>query len=365
MRKNLDEHYSIIIVIMLKRYVFNHFFIDSSNFSSPWHDSVLIGNMSFSAYFLRPGTVALVHVNTGMLSMGYNLLCSLRNINAHSLADKIIFWAVDEKAVKLLQSYRHKNNLSFGIYHPYIKHQIENFEGPGSHGYYQMMRDRPSVYLTLLRQFRLSFLFMDADLIFTADPLTDLFRNEDRGQLEDVIYSTDARNFYSELKDPFEGQPFVPKICGGFFLMRPTEPTIRLVEDLNKTIHVDPDANDQWTMDKLLSSRYNPTNNTFIHDPTRTWLVEPFPSGLQRRNTSVRTNSSLKLRLLEQAAYINGHIYGSLHDQYWNEILKNEKRNPFFQRIMIHANTWVEDKLELMKRNHLWLLGSDDVCILR
>lgn len=321
--------------------------------------------MSFSTYFLRPGTVALVQVNAGMLSMGYNLLCSLQRINARLLADKIIFWAIDKKAVELLQSYRDKNNLSFGIYHPISKHQFSTIQSLASNGYYKLMRNRPSTYLMLLRKYRLSVLFMDADIIFTADPLTDLFRNEDRGQPEDAIYSTDARNFYSRLNDPFEDQPFVPKICGGFFLLRPTEPTIRLLEDLNKTIYVDSEANDQWTTDKLLNSRYNSTNNTFIHDPTRTWLVEPLPSGLKQRNTSVRTNSSLKLRLLDQAAYINGHIYGSLHEQYWNETFENEKRNPFFQRIMVHVNTWTENKLKLMKRNGLWLLGPDDVCLLQ
>lgn len=320
--------------------------------------------MSFSTYFLRPGTIALVQVNAGMLSMGYNLLCSLRKINAHALAEKIIFWSIDEKAVDLLQLYRHKNNLSFGIYYPDNKHQFSALQSLASSGYYKLMRDRPSTYLTLVRQYRLSFLFMDADVIFTADPLTDLFRNEDRGQPEDAIYSTDARNFYNILNDPFEGQPFVPKICGGFFFLRPTEPTIRLLEDLNKTIYTDPEANDQWTTDKLLNSCYNPTNNTFTDDPTRTWLVEPLPFGLKQRNTSVRTNRSLKLRLLDQAAYVNGHIYGSLHNQYWNETSVRQKQNPFFQRIMVHANTWVKDKMKLIKRNGLWLLGLDDICIL-
>ncbi|CAF1536596.1 unnamed protein product [Adineta steineri] len=185
-----------------------------------------------------------------------------------------------------------------------------------------------------------------------------------RGQSEDIIYSTDARNFYNNLSDPFEGQPFVPKICGGFFLMRPTEPTIHLLEDLSKTMNIDSSANDQWTIDRLLNSRYNSTNNIFIDDPTRTWLVEPLPSGVERRNTSVRTNSSIKLRLLDQAAYISGHIYGSSNDRYWQEIQKFEKWNPFFQRIMVHANTWDEDKVQMIKRNRLWLLGPDDVCIL-
>lgn len=321
--------------------------------------------MTFSTYFIRPGTVALVQVNAGMLPMGYNLLCSLRRINAHLLAEKIIFWSVDKKAVELLQSYRDKNNLSFGIYYPDNRHQYRMLQSRGSDGYNRLMRDRPSTYLILLRKYRLSFLFMDADIVFTNDPLINLFHNEDRGQPEDAIYSTDARNFYSRLSDPFEGQPFVPKICGGFFLLRPTDPTIRLLEDLNKAMHVDLLSNDQYTTDRLLNSRYNLTGNTFVNDPTRTWLVEPLPSGLQRRNMSVRTNSSLKVRLLDQAAYINGHIYSSLHDQYWNETFQNEKRNPFFQRIMIHLNTWVEDKLKLMERNGLWLLGSDGACILQ
>jgi hypothetical protein len=237
---------------------------------------VLVGNVPFSAYFLRPGTVALVHVNTGMLSMGYNLLCSLRKLRAHPLVDKIIFLATDPKAVGLLEAYRKKNNLSFGIYHPHTNHQITNFQPLASGGYYQMMRDRVDVYLTLVQRFRLSFLFMDADIVFVSDPLTDLFLNEDRGEPEDVIYSTDARNFYSELKDPFERQPFIPKICGGFFLMRPTKPAIQLLQDLSTTMRVDPGANDQWTMDTLLNSQYNPTSNTFIHNPNRTWLVQTF-----------------------------------------------------------------------------------------
>ena len=264
----------------------------------------------------------------------------------------------------LLKAYRKKNNLSYGIYYPTNEHQVASFEPPGSSKYYEMMRGRADVYLSLIHRFRLSFIFMDADIIFSKDPLTDLFLNEDRGEPEDVIYSTDARNFYSELQDPFEGQPFTPKICGGFFLMRSTEPTTRLLKDLSAATRADLNANDQWTIDRLLNSHYNQTNNAFVTSSNRTWLVEPFPSGLMRRNTSVRTKTSLKLRLLEQAAYINGHIYGSLHDQYWNQVLKTEKRNWFFQRIMVHANTWVENKLELMKRNSLWLLGPDDVCIL-
>jgi len=350
--------YGIFQIKFQQNNQFNHF-------SPNWHQPVLIGNKSFSFYFIRPGTIALIHVNAGMLSMAYNLLCSLRRLNAQLLINKIIFWAVDVEAIEHLQSYREKNNLSFGIYHPHTRYQFSKHQNLASDGYYQMMRDRPSVFLQLLRDFHLSFIFMDADIVFTADPLSDLFLNEDRGQSEDLIYSTDARNFYDRLNDPFEKHPFIPPICGGFFLMRPTKPTIRLLEDLNKTIARDSDANDQWTMNKLLNSRYEPINNTFIFDPTRTWLVEPLPSGLMRKNTSKRTTSSIKLRLLEQAAYINGHIYGSLHDLYWNKVLESEKKNPLFKRIMIHVNTWVEDKLQLMKRNYLWFLGPNDTCLLQ
>jgi hypothetical protein len=183
-----------------------------------------------------------------MLSMGYNLLCSLRKVHAHTLVEKVIFWAVDKEAVKQFESYRRLNKMSFGIYHPHTEHQMSEFQSIGSNGYYQMMRERSTIHLKLLKQFHLSFLFMDTDLIFTSDPLNDLFLNEDKEEIEDIIYSTDARNFYNQLEDPFEGQPFIPKICGGFFLMRSSPPTIRLLEDLNKAIYFDPNANDQWTI---------------------------------------------------------------------------------------------------------------------
>ena len=63
---------------------------------------------------------------------------------------KIIFWAVDEEAVKILQDYRHVNNLSFGIYHPHTKYQYNKQQGVGSNGYYQMMRDRPSIFFKIV-----------------------------------------------------------------------------------------------------------------------------------------------------------------------------------------------------------------------
>ena len=172
--------YGIFQIKFQQNNQFNHF-------SPNWHQPVLIGNKSFSFYFIRPGTIALIHVNAGMLSMAYNLLCSLRRLNAQLLINKIIFWAVDVEAIEHLQSYREKNNLSFGIYHPHTRYQFSKHQNLASDGYYQMMRDRPSVFLQLLRDFHLSFIFMDADIVFTADPLSDLFLNEDRGQSEDLI----------------------------------------------------------------------------------------------------------------------------------------------------------------------------------
>ncbi|UJR24273.1 hypothetical protein I4U23_027240 [Adineta vaga] len=344
--------------------VSNHSLNSSNNFSS-WYSPVLIGGMSFSDYFLRPGTIAIVQVNSDMLSVAYNLLCSLRKAHADLLAKKLIFWAIDQSAVKDLESYRDKNNLSFGIYHFHSKFdQIKTIQVIGTNEYYELMRHRISVYLLFLEQFHLSFIFMDADIVFLNDPLNDLFFNEDRHEIEDLIYSTDARNFYNQLKDPFEGKPFVPPICGGFFLMRPTKPTIDLLKDLNKIMIIDSKANDQWTMDLLLNNRYDSLNNKFLYDSSRTWLVEPFPLGLKRKNTSIKTNNSIKLRLLDQRSYINGHIFGSLNNQYWNEIIQLQKINPFFRRFIIHFNSWVENKLELMKKNYLWLVGENKTCIL-
>ncbi|KAJ3158914.1 hypothetical protein HK101_001164, partial [Irineochytrium annulatum] len=145
--------------------------------------------------------------------------------------------------------------------------------------YLKMMELRLNLFVRLSTSLAQDFIFSDADIFYISDPFSDL--NLPHGvpdpnnrtssnpyrDLPDLIYSTDARAPYHTLKDPYEGQRRIPKICGGFFFARANERTSRLYRTLR-----DLRLNDQWGVDALLDG-----------DAFEAVMVDPLPAGIKER----------------------------------------------------------------------------------
>ncbi|KAJ3192497.1 hypothetical protein HK101_006387 [Irineochytrium annulatum] len=182
----------------------------------------------------------------------------------------------------------------FGIYYDASlstkKAGLVNWAGDAS-GYDHMMDLRLDFFVRLTSTLGLNFLFSDADIYFLSNPFTDL--NLPHGvppsllasnsssvapssaingtdiyrATPDLIYSTDARSLYHLLRDPFEGEPRVPKICGGFFWARANSRSAALFSLLRSRR-----LNDQRGIVQLLNG-----------DELEAVLVDPLPAGMRRR----------------------------------------------------------------------------------
>ncbi|KND04422.1 uncharacterized protein SPPG_00151 [Spizellomyces punctatus DAOM BR117] len=285
--------------------------------------------------------VMIIPANKGMLSMAYNLLCSLRRVGSDAVP---VIWALDMEAVRDLASYRQRHSLRFGIYHDPNLFSVSSFEAGGSDNYWRMMSQRPNFFLTMLRDTKLGVLFVDADIVFYSDPW-DIVRKS-RGA--DVVITTDARDFYDLLEDPYEGQPRVPRICAGLFGVRANQQTVRIYEIMAEQMKAGA-SNDQYALDWILNYSFNSV------------LVPPIPAGLGLPPDPNHDPSlpSLSVQLLSQTTYINGALYVPHREtEYERRVQMDGGR-----RGAIHGNWWWTDKFSDFRNYGLWLLGESEKCL--
>jgi len=184
---------------------------------------------------------------------------------------------------------------------------------------------------------------IDADIVYFRDPWPEITI---KGE-EDFIYSTDARDFYDNLNDPFEGLSSIPRICGGFFLAKSNKRTFKIFEDMMDVFSLNPLANDQTAMDNLLNSR-----DSVLIDP-------PFYV-LKNKNLDEDT---VKVRILDQLDFVNGAIFLDHSVEYWERIFKRKHDNPQWKgRVFVHGNWWKSDKFKEFMQLGMWYLKEDGTC---
>ncbi|KAI8838665.1 hypothetical protein BC829DRAFT_37407 [Chytridium lagenaria] len=298
-----------------------------------------------------------------------NMVCSLLNV-APDLLDQIVIWALDEGLVAEILNWR-KEILDGSFFdwtgrdEQSLRESMKRWKTPlgvyfepdstaepvfasgtvDGHKYLSMMNLRKSFFTRLLDSIGINMVFSDADTFYLANPFEDLnlpygvpnpetrheaasnidwFKSEPEKKFlsdyPDIIYSTDARKPYHLLNDPYEGEPHIPKICGGFFFVRSNPRTSRLYSTLLKS-----GGNDQWGLDNILN-----------HEASSI-MIDPLPAGIKSRKPLNKTNidsnwDPIRVRILSQLAYANAMpqwapgLRGEGWEKYTDELKREEKR---------------------------------------
>ncbi|KAJ3026158.1 UNVERIFIED_CONTAM: hypothetical protein HDU68_006114 [Siphonaria sp. JEL0065] len=399
--------------------------------------------------FRRGNAVLIASANAAVAKapIANNLLCSLSR-NAPLAMKSLVVWATDSSAAQsllALQQSQYANN-SFAIYFDATldlppskadyKHDPDSF--------FKLMDARNMFFEHLLGTLHLDFIFTDLDVVFTNDPFEDLnlpygvppkivddvkgfhsvqsVRNtsgiesfndlmqlaeEDSvalghvwHSLPDVVYSTDSRDFFHNLYDPYEGNPRIPPICGGFFFIRANGRTHAMWKYIRMQ-----NLNDQWGMDQLLnnqiaSKRNSNTPLTVSQKEGRrrfdAVLVDPLPAGIEGRRDKrspesvVNGKEVIRVRILSQAAYrsalphyADGGEVGVNNQDFLDELVE---RGLGEKEVMLHPNycrkiiDWFnikpfkfkygypmvivtnDNKTNILQRLEKWLLNESGVC---
>lgn len=294
-------------------------------------------------------TVVIVPVNTGMFFWAENLVCSLRSTSFNST--KIVFWALDSNAEKLLTS---KGRAAYHDPTLFSTSLNENLKGDTA-SYKRMMKERPKFFIDVLSS-GFDILMLDADTVFWQSPLSII--PEDNSEV-DVVFSTDSREFYQD-HDAFQDErrrgPYVPPICNGIFWMRSSPQTITLWSEMlavfqswRSYISLGKFQDDQRGMDVLLNDG-------------RARLVGPLPIGINVEDvpSSPRrsTEKALNVRLLDQTNVVNGHLLMNRNGRYAANlaILKNGGQD----RLAAHFNWWTEEVSKKDGAEQLSMLLADE-----
>ncbi|KAI8852450.1 hypothetical protein BC829DRAFT_384442 [Chytridium lagenaria] len=334
-------------------------------------------------------TVFITSANTASVPMVKNMICSLLNV-APDLLDHVVIWALDEGLVAEILNWRKeildgsffdwtgRNEQSLRETMKAWKSPLGVYFEPDStaepvfasgtidqHKYLSMMNLRKSFFTRLLDSIGINMLFSDADTFYLSNPFEDLnlpygvpnpenrykvasnfgwFKSEPENKFlsdyPDIVYSTDARKPYHLLQDPYEGQPHIPKICGGFFFCS------ALLES---------GGNDQWGLDDILN----------YHIPSV--MIDPLPAGIKLRKPLNQTNvdsnfDPIRVRILSQLAYANAMPQwappgqrGEGWEKYTNELKERGEKE-----VMFHPNYWKDaDKPD----NRIWVFTDNKTWI--
>ncbi|KAJ3206083.1 hypothetical protein HDU67_008407 [Dinochytrium kinnereticum] len=329
-------------------------------------------------------TAFITSANNATFPFIENLVCSLMSVSP-DLLERLVVWALDDEVANrlidlqeriLAGSFGGKNNgwrAPLGVYFDVGKTGTKELtSGKTNSGLYFGIVDlRREFYVHLLDAIGINFVFTDADAHFSADPLEDLNlpfgvpNVEERTGVShkapknvsdfytdfpDLIYSTDARKPYHHLKDPFEGQKRIPKLCGGFFFARSNPRTVNMYRRILRDR-----LNDQWGVDDLLNN----------HLPAV--LVDPLPAGLTVRKGEMDVDSGdpIRVRVLSQTAYSNA----------MPQWIKPGTRGPDFEErvrelgergekeVLFHPNYWLDEedpgnRIFIFTDNKTWIFDE-------
>ncbi|GAB7341112.1 hypothetical protein MBLNU457_7421t1 [Dothideomycetes sp. NU457] len=281
-------------------------------------------------------TVVVVPVNAGMLHWADNLICSLKQTSFN--ASNIVFWCLDESAQDQL------SQRGFATYRDTTLFSVsrdENLRGT-TKDYDRMMKERPKFYIDLLRT-GLDMMMLDVDTIWYQSPLEIVPSGSEHAHV-DVVYSTDARNFYqtkNAFRDFNRRGPYIPPVCNGVFWMKSSPRTISIWTEMQAVFEARWWQKPIWT--HFLFQDDQRGMDVILNDG-RARLVEPFPGGITSEMVKGRykDTADLNVRLLDQTQVINGQLLKTQQFRYKTNLA--ELRSMGKDRIAAHFNWSTKDK---------------------
>ena len=300
-------------------------------------------------------TLIIVPVNTGMLPFAINLVCSLEAIDFD--ISTLIFWALDEGAEDYLQKKGHTTYRDPSLF--YVS------EDSNQHGntddYSKMMRERPKFFIKVLSS-GFDLLMMDVDIVFYQTPLLLIPATSGLEHI-DVVYSTDARDFYTDVDpfdDPYRRGSLIPPICNGLFWMKASDETIKLWTQMEKVFE---DESPQSVRFQWKGFQDDQRGMDVMLNDGRANLVKPFPSGIKEEDIPRSyVEPTLNMTLLDQTQVVNGHLFIEKRHRYEERL--REIRQMGFDRIATHMNWNTGDltKEQGAKERGLYLLDEWGNC---
>ena len=310
----------------------------------------------FSAHAID-NTVMIVAVNTGMLHWAANLLCSLESTSLD--ASKIIFWALDENAKQVIEA------KGLTAYHDpglFATSMNENKQG-NTASYNRMMKERPKFFIQVLSA-GFDLLMIDADTVWWETPFSIVPLSQDRSSV-DMVYSTDAREFYQEhdaFRDEWRRGPYVPPVCNGIFWMKSTPGTISIWSDMLDVFEA------PWYMALFQPRGFQDDQrgmDVLLNDG-RAQVVGPLPGGISAEQVPVTAprpgTTALNVRLLDQTRVANGQLLMNRRSAYAQYL--HALRVKGQERLAAHFNwdTTVVTKEDGAKELSLMFLDEHGVC---
>ncbi|KAJ3202347.1 hypothetical protein HDU82_007424 [Entophlyctis luteolus] len=356
-----------------------------------WFASLASSALLHSPADNASGVLFVTSANAAVASgaVARNMLCSLATNAPRALA-ALVVWATDREAAVTLLALAHEfaglrgGPPAFAVYYDAtvsLPTDKGSYKASSRESFFKLMEARNAFFARLLNVVGIDFVFSDMDVAFLADPLADLnvplgvpaafadaaaTREEGLVPLKELqtflpaivsasiacvaVYSTDTRDFFHNLNDPFERSPRIPKICGGFFFIRANNRTRTLWEYMRAQ-----NLNDQWGMDQVLNGYIGTARNTDealprqLKEQQRVFdavLVDPLPAGILKRKDArpkdalVDAQQTLRIRILSQAAYraalphySDGGVVGDDYDVFVAELkVRGEKE------VLFHPN---------------------------
>ncbi|TQV94804.1 nucleotide-diphospho-sugar transferase domain-containing protein [Cordyceps javanica] len=308
-------------------------------------------------------TVVVVPVNTGMLHLAENLLCSLSATSFNTSA--IVFWSLDEGAQRILAGRGHATYRDASLF---SASGDENARGATA-AYRRMMRQRPLFFRDVL-SLGFDVLMIDADLVFWQSPLAIVpARGGDPADRDgvDAVYSTDARDFYTD-RDAFADAgrrgALVPPICNGLFWMKGGRATAALWSEVLAVFEA------PWWRAGLYRHFWFQDDQRGVDvllNDGRARLVAPLPRGItpdmvpnRRRGDDGRAR--LGVRLLDQAQAVNGQLFMFREASYRDNLARLRAEGG--DRISAHMNwnTHLISKTDGAKKKGIYFLDDDGNC---
>ncbi|QUC20263.1 uncharacterized protein UV8b_04504 [Ustilaginoidea virens] len=299
-------------------------------------------------------TVVIVPVNTGMMHLVENMICSLTTTRFDP--SSIVFWALDKGAKLALDR---KGLASYRDPSLYSTSGNSNRHG-NTEQYHRMMRERPKFFLDVLSS-GYDMLIVDADTVFWQSPLL-LVPSEADKKMVDIVYSTDAREFYTE-HDAFHDErrrgALMPPICNGLFWMKSNKNTVALWTEMLGVFEA------PWWIQGIYRARFFQDDQRGIDvmlNDGRAKVVGPLPEGITKDKLPAADKAVLNVRLLDQTAVVNGQLLMFRAKTYQDKL--DQLRAAGKDRIAAHMNwdTSVITKEDGARKKNIYFLDDDGKC---
>lgn len=194
-------------------------------------------------------TVVIVQANSGFLKFLKIFLCTASQLQK-PLIPHLILQSLGPSVTLELEFLKATYNYTYGIipYHESFHGDDDlvygyNFFDWKAFKFNAMMRARGQFILKVLAT-GFDVVFCDADMILLKNPLDILFESS-----ADLQVSTDSRDLFFKLTDPFEGFN-VPVVCFGFFYARNNHRTRILFEKVADAMS---NVHDQTALNSILN----------------------------------------------------------------------------------------------------------------